>query len=97
MSEKKVYYYRLFTDTTFCGTDETILVTANSPQSIDEEEIRQGLFESYGYLINGWGEEEPTEEECDDFIAECTVEFEEITKEEYEKLLDEGYCVENWG
>lgn len=97
MSNKKVYYYYFFTDTPFCGTDETTLVTANTPQEIDEDEIRQDLFNSYGYLINGWGEDEPTDEEQDDFIAECTVEFREITKDEFEKYLDEGYSAENWG
>lgn len=85
------HYYKLETSSPFCGTDETEIIASNSEYKIDEDGIREDLFNSYGYLINGWGQEEPTEEEYEDFIAECTVNLEEISEKEFIELLDDGY------
>ena len=78
-------YYIYHTETPFCGTDETRLIVANYEFEIDEDEVRQDLFDSYGYLINGWDGDEPTEEEYENFIADCYVSLEKITKERFKQ------------
>lgn len=83
-------YYKLYTSTPFCGTDETVLIVANYEYEADEDETKEELYNSYGYLINGWGEEDPTEEEYEDFIADCEVTLEKLTKEEFTKEYDEN-------
>ena len=88
------HYYKLFTEAPFVGTDSTELIASNTPIELTEEEAcqyREDLFNSYGYLIHGWGEEDPTDDEYEDFIAECVVTFEEITKEEFEMAVEDGY------
>lgn len=86
-------YYKLYTETPFCGTDETELIVSETEFEIDEDEIKQDLYASYGYLINGWGYDDPTEEEAEDFMEDCTVLLEEITEEEFEELAEDGYCI----
>ena len=86
-------YYKLFTETPICGTDETELIASETEFEIDEDEIKQDLYDSYGYLINGWGYVDPTEEEAEDFMADCTVLLDEITEEEFEELAEDGYCI----
>lgn len=83
-------YYKLYTSTPFCGTDETVLITANYEYEIDEDEIKEDLYNSYGYLINGWGEDDPIEEEYEDFIAECEVTLTKLTKEEFDQEYEEN-------
>lgn len=88
-------YYKLYTSSPFCGTDETVLIVANYEYEIDEDEIKEELFSSYGYLINGWDEEDPTEEQYEDFIAECEVTLEKISKEQLEQEHEEnGWDIE---
>lgn len=88
-------YYKLYTSTSFCGTDETVLIVANYEYEVDKDEIKEDLFASYGYLINGWGEEDPTEEEYEDFIAECEVTLTKLTKEEFNQEAEEnGWDIE---
>lgn len=84
------HYYKLFTDTPFVGTDETTVIASNDEYEVDEDEIREDLYASYGYCIHGWGEEDPTEDEYEDFLADCTVELEEISKEEFLKEMEDG-------
>jgi len=83
-------YYKLYTSTPFCETDETVLIVANYDYEVDEDEIKEDLYNSYGYLINGWGEDEPSEEEYENFIADCEVTLEKLTKEEFTKEYDEN-------
>lgn len=85
-------YYKLYTSSPFCGTDTTILIVANYEYEINEDEIKEDLFADYGYLINGWGSEEPTEEEYEDFIADCEVTLEKITKEQFDYEAEENGC-----
>lgn len=88
-------YYKLYTSTPFGGTDEIVLIVANYDYEVDEDEIKEDLFASYGYLINGWSEEDPTEEEYEDFIAECEVTLTKLTKEEFEQEAEEnGWDIE---
>lgn len=91
-------YFKLFTDTPFCGTDETeLFITDGADFKVDYDEIAQELFDSYGYLIDGWGEEDPTEDEIEDsiedFIAGCFIELEEISKEEFDELAENGFPI----
>lgn len=85
------HYYRLFTEAPIVGTDTTMLIASNEEYEVDEDGIRDDLFESYGYCIHGWCEEDPTEEEYEDFIADCTVELTAITKEAFLQGVDEGF------
>ena len=44
------YYYKLYTSSPYIGTDETVLIRSkNGEYEIDEEEIKYGLLEDYGY------------------------------------------------
>lgn len=88
------HYYELFTDTPFVGTDEIIFIASNGEYEIDEDVIREDLYASYGYMINGWGEDDPTDEEYENFIADCTVELTAITKEAFLEGVDEGFSYE---
>ena len=89
-------YYKLETSTPYVGTDETILIYSRNEIEIDEEEEKNNLFESYGYLINGWIGDDPTEEEEEEFKDSCTVEFTELTEEEYLQYAEDGYSIEKW-
>ena len=42
-------------------------------------------FDMFGYMVNGWAEDDPTEEQEEEFKAGCSVEITEITKEEWEE------------
>lgn len=86
------HYYELYYSSPYCGTDTTEIIASNSKYHIDEDEIREDLYASYGYLINGFYGDDPTEEEYEEFIAECTVCFKEISQEEFLRLYDDGYA-----
>ena len=88
-------YYILETSTPYCGTDETRLICSKNEIEIDEEEEKNNLFESYGYLINGWYDD-PTEEEEEEFKDDCRVELTELTEEEFIQYTEDGYSVEKW-
>lgn len=88
-------YYKLYTSAPFCGTDETVLIISDQEYAINEDEIRESLYDSYGYLIHGWDEEDPTEEEYEDFKADCEIIFEKISKEQLEQEHEEnGWDIE---
>jgi len=90
MEDLNLNYYKPHTDTPFCGTNETVLIVANYDYEVDEDEVKEDLFASYGYLINGCGEEDPTEEEHEDFISEYEVTLEKITKEQFDQEVEEN-------
>lgn len=83
-------YYKLYTSAPFCGTDETVLIVANYEYEVNEDEIKENLFADYGYLINGWDAKDPTEEQYEDFIAECEVTLEKISKEKFDQEYEEN-------
>ena len=92
----KEFYYYFKKGTSYCGTEEEVVIVSDSECEIDEEETIQNLYDSYGYLINGFGEE-VSEEEEEDFKSECYVEFREITKEEFEDYCNnQGLDAEKW-
>lgn len=85
------HYYKLFTEAPIVGTDTTEVIASDDEYEINEGEIREDLYASYGYCIHGWCGDDPTEEEYEDFIAECTVELTEISKEEFEMAVEDGF------
>ena len=89
-------YYKLETSAPYCGTDETRLICSENEIEIDEEEEKNNIFDSYGYLINGWCGDNPTEEEEEEFKDDCSVELTELTEEEFNQYVEDGYSVEKW-
>lgn len=89
-------YYKFETSTPYVGTDKMHLIYSENEIEIDEEEEKQELFELYGYLINGWGQDDPTEEEEEEFKDDCTVELVELTEEEFFQYVEDGYSIEHW-
>ena len=80
-------YYHIHGETIYCGTDiDNYIETENEYNSRDIEEIENDMIEDlvceYSYLKSGW-DEELTEEEEEDFRADCFVEVTEITEKEY--------------
>ena len=80
-------YYHIHGETGYCGTDiDNYVETENEYNSRDIEEIKNDMIEDlvseYSYLESGW-DEELTEEEEEDFRADCFVEVTEITEKEY--------------
>lgn len=49
----------------------------------DEKAMENG--EQYEYVCTGWDEEFESEEERDDYYANCSCNWEEISKEEWEE------------
>lgn len=89
-------YYKLETSAPYWGTEETHLICSENEIEIDEEEEKDNLFESYGYLINSWHGDDPTEEEEEEFKCYCSVELTELTEEEFHQYVEDGYSVEEW-
>ena len=88
------YYYKLYTSSPYVGTDETVLIRSkNGEYEVDEEEIKDGLLNSYGYLASGWNEE-MTEEQEEEFIDGCEVYLTAIPKETFDSMVEDGYDVE---
>ena len=88
------YYYKLYTSSPYIGTDETVLIRSkNGGYKIDEDEIKYGLLENYGYLASGW-DEEMTEEQEEEFIDGCEVSLTAISKETFDSIVENGYYVE---
>ena len=80
-------YYHIHGKTGYCGTDiDNYIETENEYNSRDIEEIENNMIEDlvceYSYLESGW-DEDLTEEEEEDFRANCFVEVTEITEKEY--------------
>lgn len=85
------YYYKLYTSSPYVGTDETVLIRSkNGEYEVDEEEIKYGLLESYGYLASGWNEE-MTEEQEEKFKESCEVSLTTISKETFDSMVEDGY------
>ena len=89
-------YYKLETSAPYCGTEETRLICSKNEIEIDEEEEKNNLFESYGYLINDRWDDDPTEEEEEEFKCDCSVELTELTEEEFNQYVEDGYSAEEW-
>ena len=94
-----MHYYKITTTTIYCGTDIEHYIA--SQESMSEEEVRETAeeltrenAESFEYLLTGWnGEniedlnEDEIQELLDNYYADCSCEYEEISKEEYEENM----------
>lgn len=96
-------YIKMVVDTDFCGTrDERYFKTEMSDKELDNlgSELAQENAESYDYMVFGWGEDaesyaesegisiEEAEGMMEDYYANASYYWEEITEEEW--LDNEG-------
>jgi len=83
-------YIKFIVGTPYIGTEETIYeiysgdTTDDFLNKILEEHICNNA-ESYEYLATGWGEDFESEEDRDNYYADCWGEWIDMTKEEFEK------------
>lgn len=89
--EDSMTYYKIECNNGYCGCDETFYVALSEDEDIDEYaqdvlENRYAFYEPDGRFIPGksWGDD-ITDEEYDDYMEDLSVDWEEISKEEYEK------------
>lgn len=94
-----MHYYKISTTTIYCGTDNEHYIVSQEPMSEEElretaEELKRENAESFEYLVTGWnGEniedmnEDEIQELLDNYYADCSCEYEEISKEEYEENM----------
>ena len=88
-----MFYFRFTADTPYCGTE---LVNYQkfeerpTDAELDEmaEDIARSNAESFEYLITGWDDdsfedEDEEAEALENYYADCTGTWEEITEEEY--------------
>ena len=85
-----MFYYKFTANTPYCGTDtEEYKAFEERPTEKElesiAEEICRNTAESFEYLINGWGGDDPTEEELENYYADCDSSYEEISQKEYEE------------
>lgn len=89
------YYYHLHSESPYVGTDKDEVIVTNDPElQIDIEDIKQEIFDDYGYLINGWNEEEPNEEQIEEFFDNCDVYINRISFDTaVSMIIDDGCSV----
>ena len=90
-------YYKFTSGAPYCGTEGEHYVKSAGALSQGDlealaEEYAQQAYENYSYLYSGWNNEnledmteEEAEEYMDNFRADCYCEYEEISREGYEK------------
>ena len=88
-----MFYFRFTADTPYCGTelvDYQKFEERPTDAELDEmaEDIARSNAESFEYLVIGWGEdnfddEDEEAEALENYYADCTGTWEEITEEEY--------------
>lgn len=90
-----MFYFRFTADTPYCGTeliDYQKFEERPTDAELDEiaEDIARSNAESFEYLITGWGDdnfedEDEEAEALENYYADCTGTWEEITEEEFEE------------
>lgn len=86
-------YIKFVVDTDICGTKDEIYEEFEDDVSQEElgqrgQELATENAESYEYLVLGWDNTPETEEEqdeIDNYYANVSYEYEEVSKEEYEE------------
>ena len=90
-----MFYFRFIADTLYCGTENTDyrkFEERPTDAELDEmaEEFAQLNAESFEYLVTGWGhdnfeDEDEEAEALENYYADCTGTWEEISAEEFEE------------
>lgn len=84
-----MYYYHLHAESPYAGTDRDKVLLTNDPElQIDIENIKQRLFDDYGYLING-GKEKPNEEQIKEFFNNCDVYINRVSNEAAISMIED--------
>lgn len=93
--------YKVTCTTPYCGTDMEYWVFADSEDDICKSDCEEWAYEngqSFEYLAaGGWGEELESEEERDDYYADCCYDIsgpyslEDATDEGFSGLADAEY------
>jgi hypothetical protein len=84
--------YRVTCYTPYCGTDTTYWVFADHEGDIPEETLNEWVMENaegYEYLVTGWDEDFETEEEREDYYADCGYDI--SGPYELDEAVEEGY------
>ena len=98
MNMKNLYKVTCYTP--YCGTDTTYWVLAAKEDDIDTEDIDIWVHdgaESFEYLATGWEDDFETEEDREDYYADCgydisgPYELDEAIEEGYSGLADADY------
>lgn len=90
-----MFYFRFTADTPYCGTelvDYQKFEERPTDAELDEiaEDLARNNAESFEYLVTGWGgdnfdDEDEEAEAIENYYADCTGTWEEITEEEFEE------------
>lgn len=90
-----MFYFRFTADTPYCGTelvDYQKFEERPTDAELDEiaEDIARSNAESFEYLVIGWDDdnfddEDEEAEALENYYADCTGTWEEITEEEFEE------------
>ena len=88
--EKNLYKITCYTP--YCGTDMEYWVYANSEEDINKDDIETWVYdnaEGFEYLATGWDDDFESEEEREDYYADCGCDISgPYTKED---AIDEGF------
>lgn len=90
-----MFYYRIYTSTPYCGTDdEEYYKFEERPTETELNDLVAVCTiinaESYEYLVTGWNDDEyedeaDRQEALDNYYADCYGSWEEISEEEFEE------------
>lgn len=90
-----MFYFRFSADTPYCGTENTNyrkFEERPTDAELDEmaEEFGRLNAEGFEYLVTGWGydgfdDEDEEVQSLEDYYADCTGTWEEISEEEFEE------------
>ena len=90
-----MFYYKITADTPYCGTEmEDYVAFEERPTNAELDELAEEMCrnnaESYEYLVSGWNDEmfedmteEEQAEEIDNYYADCSGTWVEVSDEEY--------------
>ena len=86
-----MYYYKFTATTPYCGTDRVELIDREEPMTQSEidnlcAELAEENGEMYTHLATGWDDDWESEEDEENYFADCCCECEELT---FEQWLDE--------
>lgn len=94
-----MFYYKFTASTNFCGTEDEEyhkFEVKPKPEELNElaEQIARENAESYEYLMTGWDNEDvegmsedEIEELLNNYYADASCSYEEITEEEYNEEM----------